>query len=185
MNTPNKLTLLRIALVPFFLLFFALKWYPLALFVYLSAALTDMADGAIARKNGLVTDFGKFLDPLADKILVMSALVTFIEALRVSSLAILIILAREFLVTSLRLVAAPRGVVIAADNLGKLKTTLQMIWVIGVLLYLSVTSLFKFSDGFLAVGGVVIDAFLWMIVAVTVLSGANYIYRNRELLTDL
>ena len=123
MNTPNKLTLLRILLVPVFLLFFLCEGIPLhsvwALVVFALASTTDAMDGHIARSRNLITNFGKFLDPVADKVLVFAALVAFIDFGWASSVAVIIMIAREFLVSSLRMVAADNGTVIAAGKLGK------------------------------------------------------------------
>ncbi|MEG1774803.1 MAG: CDP-diacylglycerol--glycerol-3-phosphate 3-phosphatidyltransferase, partial [Oscillospiraceae bacterium] len=134
MNLPNKLTMLRMALIPVFLvLMYAADLpgnYLLAATLFAGASFTDYLDGHIARRDGLVTNFGKLMDPLADKLLVFSALICFIGIGRASSIAVFVILARELLVTSLRLIAAEQGVVIAADRLGKLKTVFQMIWVL-------------------------------------------------------
>ena len=120
MNLPNKLTMLRIILIPVFLVLVLVESIPMhylwALLVYLIACFTDTLDGHIARSRGLVTDFGKLMDPLADKLLVMSALVAFIPVADVPVWVVVVILAREFMVTSLRLIAAGKGVVIAADK---------------------------------------------------------------------
>ena len=134
MNLPNKLTLLRIFLVPVFVSLM-LFGYPLAgLAVFIAASLTDLLDGQIARKYNLVTVFGKLMDPLADKILVMSAMLLLVQFGYTPAWVVIIILAREFLVTSLRLIAAGEGVVIAADIWGKIKTVAQMLWVLSALL---------------------------------------------------
>ena len=132
MNLPNKLTMLRIILIPVFLVLLLAESIPLhylwSLIVYLAACFTDTLDGHLARSRNLVTDFVKLMDPLADKLLVMSALVAFIPVAGVPVWVVVIILAREFMVTSLRLIAAGKGVVIAADKWGKIKTISQMIW---------------------------------------------------------
>ena len=120
MNLPNKLTMLRIMLVPIFVLFMSIGATPLNLFlalvVFVIASLTDLLDGKIARKYGLVTNFGKLMDPLADKVLVMSAMLCFVSAGLAPAWIVIVILTREFLVTSLRLIAAGEGTVIAADK---------------------------------------------------------------------
>ena len=142
MNTPNKLTLLRIFLVPVFLLFFLCEGIPLhnvwALLVFALASATDAMDGHIARSRNLVTDFGKFLDPVADKVLVFAALIAFIDFGWASSVAVIIMIAREFLVSSLRMVAADNGTVIAAGKLGKLKTAVTMASIVVVLVLAAV-----------------------------------------------
>lgn len=127
MNLPNKLTCLRMLMVPFFVAAMVLSFsnhYLWALILFVTASFTDMLDGKIARKRGLITDFGKFMDPLADKILVTSALICFVELWVTPAAVIIVIIAREFVVTSLRLIAAPKGIVIAADIFGKMKISL-------------------------------------------------------------
>ncbi|MEG1994555.1 MAG: CDP-diacylglycerol--glycerol-3-phosphate 3-phosphatidyltransferase, partial [Oscillospiraceae bacterium] len=147
MNLPNKLTVLRICLIPLFLFFLYCNFIPhnflIALVVFGAASFTDMLDGKIARKHNLVTDFGKFMDPLADKLLVISAMIAFVGLNLASSIVVIIILAREFLVTSLRLVAANSGVVIAADKWGKYKTVSQMMWVSYIMLSKWIVSTFS------------------------------------------
>ena len=183
MNLPNKLTILRIFLIPLFLVFLYFEKIPchflLAFLVFTIASLTDLLDGKIARKQGLVTDFGKFMDPLADKLLVISALVAFVGLGIIPSLAVIIILAREFLVTSLRLVAAGDGIVIAADIWGKYKTTSQMLWVCFVMI-----SGFLIDDLGLAMLSKpfhIIDLILMAVVLVlTIYSGWNYLYKNKD-----
>ena len=135
MNLPNKLTVLRVIMVPFFVFFMltdvggaANKWIALAIFVI--ASLTDMLDGKIARKYNLVTNFGKFMDPLADKLLVCSALICFVELDKLPAWMVIIIIAREFIISGFRLVAADNGIVIAASYWGKFKTTFQMLMII-------------------------------------------------------
>ena len=139
MNLSNKLTVLRIFLVPIFILFLETEKIPnnflFALIVFIIAALTDLFDGKIARKRHQITDFGKFLDPLADKILTLSAFMCFIEMNLISAIPVIIIMAREFAVTSVRLVAATQNEVIAANNLGKVKTVIQ-IFSIGIIIFL-------------------------------------------------
>ena len=143
MNLPNKLTLLRVILIPFFLVMMYVDAIPLhflwALVIFVAASLTDMLDGKIARARGLVTNFGKFLDPLADKVLVITALTVFVELkeFRMSAIPLVIIIAREFMVSGLRLLAAEEGVVIAAGIWGKLKTAFTMVTIVGVMAYLS------------------------------------------------
>ncbi len=134
MNLPNKLTMLRIIMIPFFLVFLLLditpydKWIALGIFVV--ASLTDMADGKIARKYNLITNFGKFMDPLADKLLVCSAMIALIELGKIPAWIVIVIIAREFVISGFRLVASDNGVVIAASYWGKFKTVFQMVMVI-------------------------------------------------------
>ena len=126
MNLPNKLTIARVIAVPFFIAAYYLNWYIAAFVIFVAASFTDMLDGKIARKNNLVTNFGKIMDPLADKVLVYSALCLMIPYF-VPAWMLIIILAREFTVAGMRTVAASEGIVIAADMSGKIKTVLQMI----------------------------------------------------------
>ena len=151
MNLPNKLTLLRVCLIPVFLLFVYVSAIPchylLALIVFAAASLTDMLDGKIARKHNLVTNFGKFLDPLADKVLVITALIVLVDLpdFRMNAIPLIIIVAREFMVSGLRLLAAEDGVVIPAGIWGKLKTAFTMVTLVGSLLYLSLAEIGRAS----------------------------------------
>ena len=134
MNLPNKLTMLRVIMIPFFVVFMLAditpydKWIALAIFVV--ASLTDLADGKIARKYNLVTNFGKFMDPLADKLLVCSAMIALIELGIIPAWIVIIIIAREFIISGFRLIASDNDVVIAASYWGKFKTVFQMVMVI-------------------------------------------------------
>ncbi len=134
MNLPNKLTMLRVIMIPFFVVFLLVditpydKWIALAIFIV--ASLTDLADGKIARKYNLITNFGKFMDPLADKLLVCSAMIALIELGRIPAWIVIVIIAREFIISGFRLVASDNGVVIAASYWGKFKTVSQMAMVI-------------------------------------------------------
>ena len=183
MNLPNKLTLLRVFLIPFFLLFMYLDFtghYTLALVIFAAASITDALDGKIARKHNLVTNFGKFLDPLADKVLVISALTVFVEldCVKMGAIPLIIIIAREFMVSGLRLLAADGGVVVAAGIWGKLKTAFTMVTIVGVLLWLCLC--FDFSLGMSldlidAVNNIVIPALIWISTALTIISGLIYL----------
>lgn len=182
MNLPNKLTLTRVILVPFFLLFMYLDIpynYTIALVIFAAASITDALDGSIARKNNLVTNFGKFLDPLADKVLVMAALAVFVEIPEVNMGAVLliIIIAREFMVSGLRLVAAGSGVVVAAGMWGKLKTAFTMATIVLILLWMSVIDDFGviFSSSVLNAADIVITVLIWISTALTVISGIVYL----------
>ncbi len=191
MNLPNKLTVLRMALIPVFLVFLLVDGIPWrflwAAVIFGAASFTDYLDGHIARSRGLVTNFGKLMDPLADKLLVFSALICFLGYGRASTLGVFIILARELLVTSVRLIAAEQGVVIAADRLGKLKTVSQIVWILYDLLVMWVQwellppSPESFSSAFLF-GDLVLQL---VVVVLTVVSGWNYVWKNRELLSDI
>lgn len=184
MNLPNKLTLLRAVLVPVFLLLLFLNiipvHYTLALVVFAVASITDALDGHIARKNNLVTNFGKFLDPLADKVLVVSALIAFIELDIISSIPVIIIVAREFMVSGLRLLAAGSGIVVAAGFSGKLKTALTMITIIAILINLAISRDygwfgFAFADSFKQCADIIIQILIWVSAALTVVSGCIYL----------
>ncbi len=183
MNLPNKLTLLRVILVPFFLLFMYIDIpfnFAIALVIFAAASITDALDGHIARKNNLVTNFGKFLDPLADKVLVMAALAVFVEfpEVKMGAIPFIIITAREFMVSGLRLIAADSGVVVAAGMWGKLKTAFTMVTIIGILLWLSITNDFSFSiaQGIVtAVDSFIIPALIWISTILTVISGGVYL----------
>lgn len=181
MNTPNKLTLLRVILVPVFLVFLLISKIPYnyiyALVIFAAASLTDLLDGHLARKNNQVTTFGKFLDPVADKVLVLSAMICFIELGYASSVAVVIIIAREFIVLSLRLVAvSSSGKVIAAGWLGKIKTVISMVSVIGILVLSALTQLITLPAGLdIALTAQVL---MWICAIVTVISGADYMIKN-------
>ncbi|MDR2933607.1 MAG: CDP-diacylglycerol--glycerol-3-phosphate 3-phosphatidyltransferase [Oscillospiraceae bacterium] len=190
MNLANKLTVVRVALIPVFLFFFFasfIPWHYLWAFVVFSAAsVTDTLDGQIARKRGLVTDFGKLMDPLADKLLVMSAVVCLIPVGIVHAVVVIVILAREFVVTAIRQIAAANGTVIAADKWGKIKTVFQMIWLGYEMLYLFVTANLGLQMGALALPLAVIHYILLAGVLVfTVFSGLNYLIGNRALFSDM
>lgn len=182
MNTPNKLTLLRILMIPIFVVFMLVDTIPNRLLwafaTFTLASLTDMVDGYLARKHNLITDFGILMDPLADKLLVTSALICFVELGFVPSVVVIIILSREFLVTSIRLVAAPKGRVIAADKWGKLKTITQMLWM-GYLLFVQWLASLGTPVQALELGHL---ALMWATTALTVFSGFNYVYKNRDML---
>ena len=176
MNLPNKLTILRIIMIPFFVVFLladitgsADKW--IALVIFCVASLTDMLDGKIARKQNLVTNFGKFMDPLADKLLVCTALICLTAMDRLNVVVTLIIIAREFIISGFRLVASDNGIVIAANYWGNFKTVSQMALII-----------VKIMD----LGGIFVEleAVLTLIaVALTLISLMDYIMKNKEVLT--
>lgn len=170
MNLPNKLTIARIIAVPVFTVLYLLKMPVLAFTVFILAALTDMLDGRIARKHNLVTNFGKIMDPLADKILVYAAFCLFVEDGLVPAYMLIIILAREFAVAGMRTVAASEGIVVAAGTTGKIKTVLQMIAV--PLLIIS-----SLHPTILLLGRI----FLWASLIMTIVSGIEYIAKNKEL----
>lgn len=186
MNLPNKLTLLRVFLVPVFVCFLLYPQIPnhylWALLVFAAASLTDRYDGKIARERNLITNFGKFLDPLADKIVVISALVCFLKLGLANVWCVLIIIARELMVTSIRLLAVGSGgKVIAANRWGKVKTASQMISIVVILFFQSVWALFNLTAGtqvILAVGNLLV----WIATLLTVVSGVIYIRQNIALI---
>ena len=183
MNLPNKLTLLRVILIPFFMLFMYIDFpfhYAVALVIFAAASITDALDGKIARKRGLVTNFGKFLDPLADKVLVIAALTVFVDLndVNMGAIPLIIITAREFMVSGLRLLAADSGVVVAAGIWGKLKTAFTMVAIVAILFWLSLCGDFdlSLSDSLVkAVDNVVIPILIWISTILTVVSGAVYL----------
>ncbi|MBM6801557.1 CDP-diacylglycerol--glycerol-3-phosphate 3-phosphatidyltransferase, partial [Mediterraneibacter glycyrrhizinilyticus] len=163
MNLPNKLTVLRVIMVPFFVFFMltdvgvaANKWIALALFIV--ASLTDMLDGKIARKYNLVTNFGKFMDPLADKLLVCSAMICLIPSGKLNTAIVIVIIAREFIISGFRLVASDSGIVIAASYWGKFKTVFQMAMIIVLIA--------DFGGVFDLIGEILV----WIALALTVIS---------------
>lgn len=184
MNLPNKLTLMRVLLIPVFLVFFLIPGIPchylLAMIVFIAASITDALDGHLARKHNLVTNFGKFLDPLADKVLVMTALACFVDDQMIGVIPFLIIMMREFMVSGLRLVAANSGTVIAAGFWGKLKTAFTMVTIIAILVYLSFSGDFNsFSlacaDTIDRVCGWILTGLVWISAGLTVISGWIYL----------
>lgn len=187
MNLPNKLTLLRVFLVPVFtalLIYPALPFHSAwALLVFLGASLTDHFDGKIARERNLVTNFGKFLDPLADKLLVITALVCFLSLGLADIWCVLIIIARELMVTSIRLLALEEGgTVIAANRWGKAKTVSQMVAILYILACRGTQELLSFSGNapqLVLVGNVL----LWIAAGLTVFSGAIYFKQNIHLIS--
>jgi len=185
MNLPNKLTLLRIIIAPFFMYFFILDsfyWRLVALGLFMVAALTDFIDGHYARKYGIITGFGRFMDPLADKILVSSALISFIALDYVSPLPVMIIIGREFLITGLRLLVAYSGVVIPPSWWAKVKTFLQISLVGIVLVYINLIKTLEHL-GSPALSFFEIDyrfyfnLLLWVTAAITVATGIDYVIR--------
>lgn len=173
MNLPNKITLARILLVPVVMMFLLTLQEWLALAVFLLAALTDGLDGYIARKKRLITNMGKFLDPLADKLLISAVLIVLVQLQRLDAWMAILIISREFAVTGLRLVAAADGLVIAASRMGKLKTVSQI-----VAISLLILDNFPFSRWGLPLA----DMAIWLAVILTVVSGIEYFLKNRSVL---
>ena len=180
MNLPNKLTMVRVFCVPVFIACYMLKWFIPALIIFIAASITDMLDGKLARKFDLVTNFGKIMDPLADKILVYSAFCLMVEDGLVPTWMLIVILAREFLIAGMRTVAASSGIVIAADMSGKIKTVLQMIAVIVLLVYLALNSVFPEAGSLLRILFLTGEATLYAALVMTVVSGYSYVNNNRE-----
>ena len=177
MNLPNKLTVARVILIPFFVFFLLndamnpnFKWIALAIFIV--ASLTDLLDGKIARKYNLVTDFGKFMDPLADKLLVCSAMIGLIELGRIEAWIVIVIIAREFIISGFRLIAADNGRVIAASYWGKFKTTFQMIMVILMIANLEITPL-----------PLITQVIKWIALALTIISLIDYLIKNKDVMS--
>lgn len=177
MNLPNKITVFRVCMIPVFLVFMLVPGIPGAKYfaagVFIIASTSDFLDGYLARKNNLVTDFGKFMDPLADKLLVCSALICFVEKGSVPAWAVILIIAREFTISGFRLVAAGNHVVIAANSWGKIKTVVQMI--------MCVFFIVDLDGGFF---NAMEQVFLYAAVLLTVISLADYIYANRRVITE-
>lgn len=184
MNLPNKLTLLRVCMIPFFVVFARMSpfWAQCAAVgIYALACVTDALDGHIARSRNLVTDFGKFMDPIADKLLVMSALIVLTVQGRMPDWVCILMLGREFLVSGFRLVAVENGRVIAAGPLGKVKTVFQMLSTIALMLLVPVEGAALLGSG----GETFARALMYIALALTVLSGGDYIIRNRDCIKDM
>lgn len=175
MNLPNKLTMFRVILIPFFVVFMLVditlydKWVALAIFII--ASLTDLLDGKIARKYNLVTNFGKFMDPLADKLLVCSALICLVELNKIPAWIVIVIIAREFIISGFRLIASDNGVVIAASYWGKFKTTFQMVMICLMIADIAVISLLT-------------AIVMWAALALTVISLVDYLVKNKDVMKD-
>ncbi len=179
MNTPNKLTVLRMLLVPVFMVFALINGafcQTIALIVFALASFTDYLDGKIARAQGLVTTFGKFMDPLADKLLTTAAFLVFMDKGLISPWVIIIVLFREFAVSGIRLVAAGTGEVIAASWWGKLKTVSQMVAII-LTFVLIIVPVFTESVNY-----IIVNIAVWISTVLTLVSGWDYIYKNKNLL---
>ena len=171
MNLPNKLTVLRmIMIVPFVvLLLMGFDW--IALFIFIAASLTDLLDGKIARKYNLVTNFGKFMDPLADKLLVCAAMIVLVEMGRIPSWIVTIIISREFIISGFRLIASDNGVVIAASYWGKFKTVFQMIMI----------CLMIANIGWLSI---ITNIIMWIALVLTIVSLIDYLNKNKDVMKD-
>ena len=183
LNLPNKLTVLRMCLVPVFVLILLLTnnseitfFRVLPLIIFVGAAITDTLDGQIARKHNLITDFGKFMDPLADKLLVCSALICFVEINYLSSWVVILIISREFIISGFRMIASSKGITIAANMWGKLKTVIQMLLVIVILC--DFANIFGFLSG-------LITPLIVLTILLTIVSAATYIYDNRQVIKTM
>jgi CDP-diacylglycerol---glycerol-3-phosphate 3-phosphatidyltransferase len=188
-NLANKITLARIFLVPVVMIFLLVRFdighiqigsvnlkmnEMIATFIFILAAVTDGLDGYIARKNKMVTNLGKFLDPLADKLLITAALVSLVEMQRLDAWIAIVIISREFAVTGLRLIAAAEGYIIAASPLGKLKTIIQIVAIVSLMLNNVPFSTISFPFSLVAT---------WLAVLITIISGLDYFYKNRKIVT--
>ena len=177
MNLPNKITVFRIFMIPFFVACMLIKEIPyheiIAGVIFIIAALSDLVDGKIARRFNLVTNFGKFMDPLADKLLVQSALLCFVANGLLPAWIAIVIMSREFIISGFRLVAADKGIVIAAGYLGKLKTVFQMV--------MSVMLIFHFSH---PVWLVTEQIFIWGSLILTIVSLIDYFIKNKDVLKE-
>lgn len=171
MNIANKVTVLRLLLIPIFLVLYYIYGtdYNIAAIIFVIASLTDALDGHLARSRNLVTTFGKFVDPLVDKLLTMAAFVVLVEASIIPAWAVIIIIARELIITGFRTLAADKGITIAASKWGKLKTTSQMIALVLLLL----------NNSTLNIAGVYV---FYIAVILTIVSGLDYIIKNKEVL---
>ncbi|MCI9019546.1 MAG: CDP-diacylglycerol--glycerol-3-phosphate 3-phosphatidyltransferase [Eubacterium sp.] len=178
MNLPNKLTMFRVILIPFFVFFLLVPYFPdsgkyIAAFIFIIASLTDLFDGKIARKYNLVTNFGKFMDPLADKLLVCSALICLTAMELLEAWIVIVIISREFIISGFRLIAAEQKIVIAASYWGKFKTTFQMLMIIVLILDIH-------QAAFQALGIIL----TYVSLALTVISLADYIYKNKDIIKE-
>lgn len=175
MNLPNKLTMFRVILIPFFVLFMLVditsadKWIALAIFIV--ASLTDLLDGKIARKYNLVTNFGKFMDPLADKLLVCSALICLVEMAKLPAWMVIVIIAREFIISGFRLIASDNGVVIAASYWGKFKTTFQMVMICLLIADIGAIEM-------------ITNVIVWIALILTVVSLVDYLVKNKDVMKE-
>ena len=178
MNLPNKLTTFRVILIPFFVFFLLAPYFEgygnyIALVIFIVASLTDFLDGKIARKYNLVTNFGKFMDPLADKLLVCSALICLIALDRIPAWIVIVIISREFIISGFRLIAADNGVVIAASYWGKFKTAFQMITIIMLVLNLNVPFM-----------NIINTVLIYISLGLTVISLIDYIAKNYKVFLE-
>ena len=186
MNLPNKLTIFRVILIPFFVFFMLFEpeniiFRIIAEVIFVVASITDLLDGKIAREENLITNFGKFMDPLADKLLVCSALICLVSSGQIDAWIVIVIIAREFIVSGVRLVASDKGVVIAASMWGKLKTTFQMIMVILLILNLS----YFFAGTIFGTIVMYLEIILiYISLILTIVSMIDYLIKNKHILME-
>lgn len=178
MNLPNKLTILRVIMIPFFVFFMIAPYFEgygnyIAVVIFIVASLTDMLDGKIARKYNLVTNFGKFMDPLADKLLVSAAMICLIETGQLAAWIVIVIISREFIISGFRLIASDNGIVIAASYWGKFKTVFQMLMVIVLII--------NYPHPVFQMLGMV---FTYIALILTVVSLMDYVVKNKDVLKD-
>ncbi|MBM3262271.1 MAG: CDP-diacylglycerol--glycerol-3-phosphate 3-phosphatidyltransferase [candidate division Zixibacteria bacterium] len=192
MNLPNKLTIARIILSPFFMIFFLIdNLYTryLATIIFSAASLTDLYDGYLARKTGVITSFGKFMDPLADKILTSIALISFASLGYVQTWMVVTIIARDFIVTGLRSVAAYRGLLILPTQVAKWKTASQMVVIVLILLYINIRTTYltygQWAPSIDRPAFLILNAMVFVSMVLTVSSGMDYLIKNRSILTSL
>ena len=172
-HVPNILTIIRFLLIPFIIYFLAINQYIVGVILFIISGITDVVDGAIARKFNFITDFGKLMDPLADKLLVCSALIALVDLGKLAGWIVIVIIAREFIISGFRLVASDNGVVIAASYWGKFKTTFQMIMIILLVLDLP----FKYMN-------IINMAVVYIALALTVISLIDYIAKNYKVFIE-
>ncbi len=171
MNLPNKLTVLRMIMIVPFVVLLMDGWDMISLAIFVIASLTDLLDGKIARKYHLVTNFGKFMDPLADKLLVCAAMIVLVEMGRIPAWIVIIITSREFIINGFRLIASDNGVVIAASYWGKFKTVFQMVMICLMIANIGALSL-------------ITDVVMWIALILTVVSLADYLYKNKDVMKE-
>lgn len=192
MNLPNKLTIARIVLSPFFMIFFLIdNLYTryLALLIFSAASLTDLYDGYLARKTGVITSFGKFMDPLADKILTSTALISFASLGVIQTWMVLTIIGRDFIITGLRSAAAYRGLIIMPTRVAKWKTASQMVVIVLILLYINIRTTYRsieqWDSAIDPIASLALNGMVFISMALSVSSGMDYLIKNRSIFTNL
>lgn len=192
MNLPNKLTIARIVLSPIFMIFFLIdnlytRYF--ALLIFSAASLTDLYDGYLARKTGVITSFGKFMDPLADKILTSTALISFASLGVIQAWMVLTIIARDFIVTGLRSAAAYRGLLIMPTRVAKWKTASQMVVIVIILLYINIRTTYlstgQWDSAIDPIASLALNSMVFVSMALSLSSGMDYLIKNRSIFTSL